>query len=92
MNRPDASNDARVVVPHRQGNILVLQWTKIRRISSTKSMNNGKFTTFVPTSSLQSIHLVSATSAIMDNDELQRHIEKQMSSDMNKCEKNRASV
>jgi hypothetical protein len=87
MNMPAASTEEHVVVAHRPGDILVLCYTKIRRIPSTKSRNNNKTTTSEPTSSLQSIHLVSASSVVVDNNERQRHAKKPISPDLKKGEK-----
>jgi hypothetical protein len=67
MNRPAASSEAHVVVARRPGDVSVLSWAKIRRISSTKSRNNNKSTILRPTSLIQSIHLTPAPNTVVDN-------------------------
>jgi hypothetical protein len=92
MKRLAASSEAHIPVARRPGNIPVLSWTKKRRIPSTKSRKDGIPTTSGPTSSLQSIHLASAPSAVADNDKHWRHVEKQISPDQKNGEKTKMSI
>jgi hypothetical protein len=62
--------------------VLVLPWTKMHHIPSMKLGNNKRSITYRPTSSLQSSYLAPAVSAIVDNDECQRHTEKLISPDV----------
>ena len=89
---PDARNKAHVVVAPRSGNVPVLSRTKIRRLPSTKSEKNDRSTTSGPISSLQRNHLAPAASVIADNDERQRHIEKQISPDLKNSEKTKMPI
>jgi hypothetical protein len=69
----------------------VLSWTRIYRLPSTNSKKNDKSTTSGPTSS-QKNHLTPAASAIADNNERQRHIEKMISPDLKTGEKTKLPI
>jgi hypothetical protein len=92
INKPAARSEAHITVARRPGNIPVLSWTKNRRIPSTKLGKDDRSTTSGPTSSLQSIHLGPAPSAIVDIYKRQRHVEKQISLDLKNNEKTKLSI
>jgi hypothetical protein len=70
----------------------VLSWTKICRLPSTKSEKDIKSTTFGPKSSLQKNHLAPAASAVVENHERQRHIEKLISPNLKIDEKTKLPI
>jgi hypothetical protein len=92
MNRPAASSEAHVAVASRPGDMLVLSWTKIHRIPPKKLGKNDRSTTSGPTSSLQCIRLAPAPSVAVENDNRQRHVEKQISLDRKNSEKTKPSI
>jgi hypothetical protein len=92
MNRSAASSEAHIAVARRPGDILVLSWTKIHLIPPKKSGKNDRSTTSGPTSSLQCIRLIPASSVAVENDNRQRHVEKQISLDLKNIEKTKLSI
>jgi hypothetical protein len=72
---------------HVNEDVLLMLWTKIHRIPSTKSGNNDRSTTSGPTSSPWSIHLAPATGAAEDKNEGQRHAEKLILPEVKNIEK-----
>jgi hypothetical protein len=68
MNWSTARSKAYVAMARRPGNVSVLHWTKNHRIP--------------PKSLIENIYLALAHGTIVDDDGHQRHIEKQISSDL----------
>jgi hypothetical protein len=92
MNRPVARSETHVILARQPRDIPVLSWTKICRLSSTKSEKNGKSTTSGTTSPLQKNHLAPAANTVADNHKRLRHSQKLISPDLKTDEKTKLPI